>query len=71
VFEVIYGARLLQVPPRPTQPSQILAVFEIAMILSGNVVSLVVGILALVFYGDPRVRAYFAALNAPGAGAST
>ena len=69
VFELVYAARMLQVPPRPMQPSQVLAVFEIAMILSGNVISLVVGILSLVFYGDPRVRAYFAAINAPRANA--
>jgi hypothetical protein len=63
VFEVIYAARLLQVPPRPQQPSQLLAILEICMILSGNVISLIVGILALVFYADPAVRAYFAAIG--------
>jgi hypothetical protein len=65
VFELVYAAQLLQVPPRAVRPSQVLAVFEIAMILAGNVVSLVVGILALVFYSDPSVRAYFAAILAP------
>lgn len=63
VFELIYAARLLQVPPRPQQPSQLLAILEICVIVTGNVVSLVIGILALVFYGDPAVRAYFAAIN--------
>ena len=63
VFELIYAAQLLQMPPRPRQPSPLLAVFEICMILSGNVISLIVGILALVFYNDPTVRAYFGSIN--------
>jgi hypothetical protein len=63
IFELIYAAGLIQVPPRRQQPSQLLAILEICMILSGNVISLIVGILALVFYGDPAVRAYFAAIG--------
>ncbi len=62
IFEVIYAAKLLG--NQPAQPSQAIAILEICCILIGNVVSLVVGILALVFYSDPTVRAYFAKLNA-------
>lgn len=63
IFEIIYAAKLLGNPPQPVQPSQAIAIMEICCILVGNVVSLVVGILALVFYSDPGVKAYFARLN--------
>ncbi|HSJ53028.1 MAG TPA: hypothetical protein VLC52_04705 [Anaerolineae bacterium] len=65
IFEIVYGTRLLSNPPQPTRPSQAIAILEICCILIGNVVSLVVGILALVFYGQPEVRDYFARINAP------
>lgn len=64
IFEIIYGVRLLANPPEPMQPSQVIAILEICCILFGNVISLVVGILALVFYSQPEVKGYFAALNA-------
>ncbi|MBN2386923.1 MAG: hypothetical protein JXB85_07875 [Anaerolineales bacterium] len=63
IFEVVYASKLLSNPPQPVQPSQTIAVLEICCILVGNVVSLVVGILALVFYSDPVVKAYFAKIN--------
>jgi len=63
IFEIIYAANLLANPPKPTKPSQAIAIMEICCIIVGNVVSLVVGILALVFYNDPEVQAYFATLN--------
>ncbi len=64
VFEILYAAKLLSEPPRPVQPSQTIAILEILNVLTGNVLSLVVGILALVFYNDPQVQGYFARLNA-------
>lgn len=63
VFEIIYGAKLLANPPQPIQPSQAIAILEIATVLFANVVSLVVGILALVFYNDQTVKDYFEAIN--------
>lgn len=60
IFEIIYAAKLLPTPIKPTQPSQTLAILEIACILTGNIIPVVAGILALVFYGDERVKAYFA-----------
>lgn len=64
IFEILYGVKLLANPPRPPlQPSQAIAVMEVACILTGNVLSTVAGILALVFYGDPAVKAYFAKIN--------
>jgi len=63
IFEIIYAAKLLANPPQPVQPSQAIAIMEICCILFANVISLVVGILALVFYNNVDVKAYFAKLN--------
>jgi hypothetical protein len=63
IFEIIYAVKLLANPPQPVQPSQAIAIMEICCILFANVISLVVGILALVFYNDVTVKAYFAKLN--------
>ena len=64
VFELIYAAKLFSTPPQAVQPSTNLAIFEIASVLSGNVFSMAVGILSLVFYNDAEVKNYFANLNA-------
>jgi len=64
IFEIIYGARLLAAAPIGTRPSRSLAILEICAIVAGNVISLVVGILVLVFYADASVKDYFARLNA-------
>ncbi len=66
IFEILYAAKLLSTPPQPVQPSQTIAILEICCILLGNLVSLVVGILALVFYSDPQVKAYFQRINGQG-----
>jgi len=63
IFEIIYAAKLLNNPPRPVQPSTTIAILEILCILAFNVFSMIVGILALVFYNDPQVKEYFAGLN--------
>jgi hypothetical protein len=63
IFEVIYAAKLLSNPPQAVLPSTNIAVLEIVCILAGNIFSVVVGILALVFYNDLTVRDYFARLN--------
>jgi hypothetical protein len=63
IFEVIYAAKLLSNPPQTVQPATTLAILEIVCILVGNVFSVVVGILALVFYNDIAVRDYFAGLT--------
>ena len=64
IFEIIYGAKLLANPPKPVKPSMAIAVLEILTVLFLNVISLVVGILAIVFYNDQEVKDYFAAINA-------
>lgn len=63
VFELIYAAKLFSTPPQSVKPSTNIAVFEIAAVLAGNVFSMAVGILALVFYNDAEVKNYFARLN--------
>lgn len=63
VFELIYAAKLFSTPPQAVQPSTNIAVFEIASVLTGNIFSMAVGILSLVFYNDPVVKNYFANLN--------
>jgi hypothetical protein len=70
IFEILYAAKLLANPPQPVKPSQTIAILEICCIVVGNVISLVVGIVALVFYSDQDVKAYFAKLapQSPSAG---
>ena len=63
VFELIYAAKLFSNPAQPVQPSTNIAIFEIACVLTGNVFSMAVGILSLVFYNDTVVKDYFARLN--------
>lgn len=63
IFEIIYAAKLLSAQPQPVQPSTSIAVFEILTFLMGNLFSMIVGILALVFYNDLAVKDYFARLN--------
>jgi hypothetical protein len=69
IFEIIYAAKLLSTPPQVVRPATNLAVLEIVCILTGNVFTMVVGILSLIFYNDPAVKVFFARLNgdvAPG-----
>ncbi|MBC7879407.1 MAG: hypothetical protein H7Y59_19740 [Anaerolineales bacterium] len=63
IFEIIYAAKLLSAQPQPVRPSQSIAVFQILMFLVGNIFSLIVGILSLIFYNDLTVKDYFAKLN--------
>jgi len=63
VFEIIYAAKLFSNPAQPVLPSTNIAIFEIVCIVTGNVFSMAVGILSLVFYNDVVVKDYFARLN--------
>jgi hypothetical protein len=63
VFEIIYAAKLLSTQPEPVQPSQSIAIFEALTFFIGNIFSMVVGILALIFYNDASVKEYFARIN--------
>ncbi len=64
ILEVIYASKLLSSLPNPVQPARYIAIMQICNILFGAVHSLVIGILALVFYDDLEVKAYFASLPA-------
>ena len=63
VFEMVYALKLLSNPPQPVQPSTAIAIMEILCVVTGNVFSMIVGILVLVFYNDPQVKEFFARLN--------
>lgn len=63
IFEIIYAAKLLSAQPQPVQPSTSLAVFQILTFLMGNIFSMIVGILNLVFYNDLAVKEYFSRIN--------
>jgi hypothetical protein len=60
IFEILYAVKILPDPIKAKKPSQTLAIIQIITILFGNVYTLVVGILALVFYGQDEVKNYFA-----------
>jgi len=63
IFEIIYAAKLLSNQPQPVQPSTSIAWFQVSTMLFGNLFSMVVGILSLIFYNDLTVKDYFKKLN--------
>ncbi len=63
IFEIVYASQLLSIPTKAVKPSQTLAILEIIAVVSGNIISLVVGIMVLVFYNDLKVREYFRMIN--------
>lgn len=63
IFEIIYAAKLMSAQPQPIKPSQSIAAFEVATFVMGNIFSMVVGILTLIFYNDLTVKDYFDRLN--------
>ncbi len=65
IFEIIYAAKLLSTQPQPVQPATSIAVFQILTFLMGNIFSMVVGILTLIFYSDLTVKDYFKHIKQP------
>jgi len=63
VFEILYALKLLSDPPQPVQSNQTIAILEIVCFLFGNAVAGITGVLALAFYSDANVKAYFARLT--------
>lgn len=61
IFEIIGATKLMANPPRKFN-IQTIAILEIIGIIIGNVPSLVIGILNLVFYNDPETRFYIDSL---------
>jgi hypothetical protein len=71
ILEIMYASKLLPDPPRGAEPARWLAVMQIVNVLWGQIISVVVGILLLVFFDDPEVRDYlarFAPAAAPAGG---
>ena len=64
VFEVLYAFDLMANPPKRVRPNETIAILEIICILFGNVLAVIAGILALVFYNEPEVKEYFRRINA-------
>jgi len=61
IFEIIAATRLLSTPPRRINV-QTLAILEICSIITGDIISCVIGILNLVFYNDPETKVYMDSL---------
>jgi hypothetical protein len=61
IFEIMYGARLMSSNGQTVRfgTVQTVAVIEIVCILFGNIVSLAIGIINLVFLGDTEVKKYY------------
>jgi hypothetical protein len=62
IWEIVTGANVIN--GKQAKNIQVVAGFEIASILWANVLSMVGGILVLVFYNDPPTKEYFEDLNA-------
>jgi hypothetical protein len=64
-LEIRYAQELSPDPPRVSEPNKTVAIIEIVCVLGGNLLAVVTGVLALVWYEKPEVKAYFASLSAP------
>lgn len=61
IFEIIGGSKLMGTPPRKFNV-QTIAILEIAAIIAGDGISLIVGILNLIFYNEPETKQYIDSL---------
>ncbi|MGB7537500.1 MAG: hypothetical protein WBM17_03070 [Anaerolineales bacterium] len=60
ILEIVYAAKLLRNPVSPDlKPAYHIAVMEIIDTLFGNVMALIVGVAALIFYNDVAIRRFF------------
>jgi hypothetical protein len=60
ILEIVYAVKLLRNPVSPElKPAYHIAVMEIVDTLFGNVLALVVGVVALILYNDPAIRRFF------------
>jgi hypothetical protein len=62
ILEILYATKLMTDPIRADKPAQYLAIMQIVNIITGDAVSLAIGIISLVFYSDPEVTGYFEAI---------
>lgn len=63
VMGIIYGMKMVEQRPVGAQPHKTLAIMQIVNILFGNLLSLVAGIISLVFYNEEEVQAYYRSLG--------
>lgn len=61
IFEIIGATKLMGNPPRKFNVKTI-AILEICAIIAGDAISLVIGILNLVFYNEPETQQYIDSL---------
>jgi hypothetical protein len=62
ILEIIAATKLLPEPTKVKELPQYLAIMQIINVISGGLLSIVTGILALVFASDPEVVSYFASV---------
>ena len=60
IMELVYAAQILPQDPRDVSPARWLGILQVLNVLLGQALSLVAGVLTLVFMDDPEVRAWFA-----------
>jgi hypothetical protein len=65
IFSLVYASRLLSSRPRGVDANTTLAILQIVNIISGNLFSLITGIMSLIMYNDPDVEEYFRRINRP------
>ena len=58
ILEIIYATKLMGDPIKVNKPGKHIAIMEIVNIINGSIFSVVVGILALIWYNDEKVKAY-------------
>lgn len=64
IFEIVIGSKMMSATGHVRgQTVQLITIFEIVSVLWGNAVSLVLGILGLVFYNSEEVRAYYSSVE--------
>ena len=59
IFEIMYATRILPDPIRTSRMGKALAIMQIINIINFSILSVVTGILSLVFYNDPQVQGYY------------
>jgi hypothetical protein len=65
ILEIIAATKLLPEPAKTKEFPKYLAIMQIVNVISGGLLSIVTGILALVFANDPEVTAYFQTIEIP------
>jgi len=68
ILEIIYATKILSDPIRTSHMNRTVAILQIINILNFMWTALVVGIISLVFYSDPKVQAYFHEIRCRGLG---